>query len=612
VRDTLPEHYEFACGCRPRAAVGPAHNYYTDRFVAVGDAAVTRLYKDGIGSSLLTARQAAYTAVHHGVSRQCFKHHYEPLCAAIKSDNIWGRWLFSINDHAKNSRAFLLAQHRLIGDEQQNTTGPQPFTKAAWGMFSGSYGYGSIARMTLLPASLTKLSVALLKEFLRILLRREIIWPRKLHVGGKKVLILGSGFGGTYVLRHLVPALNRNENVETTMVSDENFFLFSPLLHEVAMGRIETRHVAYPIRRLHWRDRFNFIQASVEKIDLVGHKVSTDIGILSFDYLVLALGTVPDMTELDSVEKRNNIFTLKTLHDSRLIRNHIIEVFERACIERDQERQRQLLTFVVTGAGYTGVQLVTELRDFIYRSLIRYYKTINPDNIRIILIEAEPKIVAELHTNLGSYAMKQLQRMKIEVRLRSKVTRVWEDRVEIDNGEIIPTRTIIWLAGVAANPQIAKLDITKDNIGRVFVDEYLETPGIPGIYAVGDCAYFEDQKSGKPIPPRAHIAVRQAKIVAHNILADIRGRNKKPYCYSEPPELVSLGASKAMFRFRGLRLYGFTARLIWLGAYSLLVTGTHNRMRIIIDWLLSIIFGRDTTFVKTSIGKFMAPENDDE
>ena len=466
--------------------------------------------------------------------------------------------------------------------------------------------------MTLNPASLAKLSMVLLRESLRIMLRRKIVKRGNLHVGSKKVLILGSGFGGTYTLRHLVPVLNRNENVETTMISDENFFLFSPLLHEVAMGRIETRHVAYPIRRLNWRDRFNFIQASVEKIDLTEQKVFTNMGSWDFDYLVLALGSIADMAELNPGEKKNNnIFTLKTLYDSRLIRNHIIRVFERAGIERDSERQRQLLTFVVSGAGYIGVQVVTELMDFIYKSLIRYYKTIDADNIRIILIEAEPKIVAELHTKLGAYAMKQLQHMGIEVRLRSRVTRVWEDRIEINGREIVPTSTLIWLAGVVANPRIAKLDIAKDNIGRVLVNEYMEVPGFSGVYAVGDCAHFKDHKSGQPVPPLAHIAVRQAKVVAHNILADIRGRDKKPYFYSKPPELVSLGASKAAFRFRGLRLYGFAARLIWLGAYSLLVTGTYNRMSIIIDWLLSLIFGRDTTYVKTRIGKFMAAEDDD-
>ena len=596
VRKVLPDNYERACGCQPRAVISSARNYYADRFVTVGDAAVSRLYKDGTGSSLLTAREAARTAVCQGISRRDFERHYRPFCHRINRDNRWGHLLFSFNNKAKDSPAFLLAQRRLIGDEQHDVTAPQPFTKAAWGMFTGSYSYTSIARMALSPAVPVRLLAALFWESSAGLLHKRAISPRRLHVGSRKVLILGSGFGGTYVLRRLVPALNRNEKVETTMVSDENFFFFSPLLHEVAMGNIEPRHVAYPIRRLHWRDRFNFVQASVKRIDLDRRKVITTVGTLDFDYLILALGSVTNMSGLDSME--GNVFTLKTLHDSMLIRNNIIGLFEQASIENDPERQRQLLTFVISGAGYTGVQVVTELRDFIFRSLIKFHRKIDPDNIRIILVEAESKIMADLHTKLGAYAMRQLQQMGIEVRMKSRITRVFADRVEINGIENVPTSTLIWVAGVVANPRIADLDVEKDSIGRVLVNEYLELPGVPGVYAVGDCAHFEDPKSGRPIPPRAHTAIRQAKVVALNILAEIRGKDKRPYRYVNTGEVVSLGVSKAVFRFHGLRLYGLPAKLIWLSAYSLLVTGTYNRVRIIIDWLLSFVFGRDTTFLK--------------
>ncbi|MBI2908953.1 MAG: FAD-dependent oxidoreductase [Chloroflexi bacterium] len=592
----LGQRHERACSCSSRAVVGSARNFYADRFVAVGDAAVTRLYKDGIGSALLTAREAAHTVAYHGLSRDDFEHYYRPFCRQIDRNNRWGRLLFSINEKVKDSRAFLLAQQRLIGDEQDNLRGPQPFTRAAWGMFTGSYSYRSIAWMTLNPASLARVFASLLLEGSRCLFQKRVASPRRLHIGNKKVLILGSGFGGAYVLRHLVPALNRNENVETTMVSDENFFLFSPLLHEVAMGRIETRHIAYPIRRLHWRDRFNFVQAAVQRIDLSAGKVTTTRGTLEFDYLVLALGSVTDMSGLESPGE--NVFTLKTLRDSMLIRNHVIGLFEQASSERDPEWQRQLLTFVVAGAGYTGVQLVAELRDFIYRHLARFYRTIDPNDVRIILVEARPKIVANLDVKLGAYVMNQLQQMGIQVRMGSRVTRVWEDCVEINGVERVPTKTLLWLAGVVANPRIAELNAERDSIGRVFVNEYLEVPDLPGVYAVGDCAHFEDPRTGRPIPPRAHIAVRQAKIVAHNILADIRGRDRKPYRYSGSPEIVSLGASKAVLRFHRLRVYGFLARLIWLVGYSSLVTGRYNRIRIIMDWLLSLVFGRDTTYLK--------------
>ncbi len=598
VQSVLPEQYKRTCGCRPRAVVSSAHNYYTDRFVAIGDAAVSRLYKDGIGSALLTARQAARTIAYHGISRQDFERYYQPFCSRIDRDNQWGRRLFSVNDLVKDSRIFLLAQNRLIGDEQKNARGRQPFTKAAWGMFTGSYSYSSIARMILRPASLANLLVALLKESLKGVSYRGAARLDRLHAGGRKVLILGSGFGGTYVLRHLVPELNPNENIETTMVSDENFFLFSPLLHEVAMGRIESRHIAYPIRRLQWRDKFSFIQASVEKIDLGGRKVMTTMGPLDYDYLILALGSVTDIPKLEPMA--TNVFKLKTLRDSILIRDHIIGVFEQASVVREPELQRQLLTFTVCGAGYTGVQLVAELRDFIYRTLLKFYRRIDPDNIRIILVAAEPKIVVDLHMKLGAYIMKQLQRMGIEVRLKSRVTHVREGHVEINGGEIIPTSTLIWVAGLAANPRIAELDTEKDSIGRVLVNNYLELPGFPGVYALGDCAHFEDPMSGQPIPPRAHTAVRQARVVAHNILAEIRGKDKKPYRYSNTAEMVSLGTSKAVLRFHGLRVYGLPARFIWLVGYSSLVTGTYNRIRIVMDWLLSFVFGRDTSFINLS------------
>ncbi len=525
VRKMLPADYERVCGCRPRAVVAPARNYYGDRFVTIGDAAVSRLYKDGIGSSLLTARQAAHTVVNLGASGRDFQTGYEPLCRSIKSDNLRGKLMFSIHDKAKNSRVFLLSQHRLIGDEQDNSRGPQNLTKVTWGMFTGSYSYRAMVRMALAPLPLARLFKSYSREGLNKLTRGKETYPRQLHVGGKSILIVGSGFGGTYTLKDVVRSLNRNENVQTTLVSNENFFLFLPLLHEVAMGQIETRHIAYPIRRLHWRDRFNFVLGDVEKIDLKNRQVITSSGTFGYDILVLALGSITDVSALGP--PNDNVFTLKTLGDSIQIRNHIIAMFEKASIEKDPERRGRLLTFVVSGGGYTGIQLVTEMRDFIFRSLLRFYRTIDPAEIRVVLVEAERKIVAELHYKLGAYVMNHLQRSGIEVRMKSRITSVREEDVEINGGEVLPMSTLIWVAGVVANPRIAELDAEKDSIGRVMVNEYLEVPGYPGVYALGDCAHFEDPKTGRGIPPRAHSAVRQARVAARNVLADIRGRGKK-------------------------------------------------------------------------------------
>jgi NADH dehydrogenase len=601
VRERLPEGYERACSCRPKAIITSARNPYADGFVALGDAAVSRLYKDGIGSALLTAREAARIVARHGFSRHDFDRHYRPLCRRMTGDNRWGRFLFAINNRTKDSRMFLLAQQRLIGDEQTNARGAQPFTKVVWGMFTGTYSYRAIARMALNPVVLARLAWALARErpaWLTSRGRGEVA-RRVVHIGSRKVLILGSGFGGTYVMRHLVPSLNRNEHVETTMVSDENFFLFSPLLHEVAMGAIETRHVAYPIRRLHWRDRFDFVQASVRRIDLDNKQVITADRTLDYDYLVMALGSVADTSGLDpQALESGNVFTLKTLYDSVRIRNHLMGTFERASVETDPERRRQLLTIVVVGGGYIGVQVITELLDLIFRNVARFYRTIDPSEVRMVLAEAGPGIATRLQQSLAAYIVRYLERNGAEVLVNSRVTRAGNGFVEINGSDRLPAGTVIWVAGVVSNPLVAGVSAETDDLGRVVVDRNLEVPGFPGVYAVGDCAHFVDTKSGQPIPPRAHTTVRQARVAARNILADIRGRAKKAYPYSNPVEIVSLGSLKAVFRYKDFRLYGFPARLIWVVSYAYLITGTYNRVRVLLDWFLSLVFGRDTTFVR--------------
>jgi NADH dehydrogenase FAD-containing subunit len=596
VREVLPEKYERACSCRPRAVIGAAQNYFSENFVAIGDAAVSKLYQDGLTSSLLTARGAAHTSIYHGITRREFKRHYQPVFHDIDQDRQWGHKLFSMNNRAKNSRIFLLTQERLTGIEQDNTKGQQPFTKAAWGMLTGSYGYKNLMKGLFHPASIFRFLREVLLEIFHGLFHGRETTHRKLKVGSKKVLILGSGFGGSYTLKYLVPSLNRNENVETTMVSDDNYFLFTPLLHEVALGRIETRHIAYPIRSLQWKDRFKFVHANVNNIDLNAHKVNTTAGTLDFDYLVLALGSVSDTPE--SVLDAQNVFTLRTLNDAMLIRNHIIRIFEQASAEQDLERKQQLLTFVVSGADYIGVQVVTGLRDLVMSSLPKFYREIDSNRIRIILVEEKPKVVDDLDPKLGAYVMRYLRSKGIEVKRKSRVTRVRQNGIEINNSEYIPAGTVIRISSALVNPPIAALSVARDYKGRVVVDQYLEVPEAPGVYALGDCAHIKNPKTWLPISPLAHTTVRQARIVAGNIRSDIRGWDKKKYQYSRPPDMVSLGSYKAVFHFRRVRLYGYLPRLILALIYLFLVTGTPNRVRIVVDWTLSFIFSRDTTLLK--------------
>jgi NADH dehydrogenase len=415
----------------------------------------------------------------------------------------------------------------------------------------------------------------------------------------KRILIAGSGFGGTYALWQLMPLLKHGENIKVTMVSNENFFLFTPLLHMVAMGIIETRHISYPIRKLQNSQQFEFIQADVNNIDLAAKQLKTSAGSLSYDYLLLSLGSVTKMPDFEySRAEGSNLFTLKSLVDAVYIRNHIINIFERASAEKDTAKQRQMLTFVVAGAGYTGIQLVTELRDFIFRSLTRFYKTIDPRKIRIIMVEIEDKIMSDSRPKLVNYITGCLEKMGVEVKNNSRITALKENRVIINNSEIIDTETVLWITGVVSNPCIAEIKAPTDDLGRVVVDEFLTVPGFKGVYAIGDCANFKDNRSGLPIPPRAHSTVRQAKVAAGNILADIRGVGKKPYRFSNPFDTVSLGTTKAAFRYNDFYLFGVLGRFVWLVGYLLLMKGSYNRVRIFADGFFSAIFGRDITNVK--------------
>jgi len=596
VKEILPKNYTFACGCRPRATVSPARNFIGDRFITVGDAAITRLYKDGIGSALMTGRLAAHTVVYFGTGKRDFEKHYLPFLRHMKKNNLWGKLLFYANDHAKDSPLFVRAQQRLIAKEQEKKIMNRPFTRAAWGMFTGIYPYGEIAKKILHPLALLELSFSLLQEVLGNFLGNPSQVPvRRLYIGERNILILGGGFGGVSVLKHLARRTNRNEKVKITLISEENYLLFTPLLHEAAMGSIETRHIAYPIRRLHWQDRFQFILARVEGVDFENQEVKTAAGIFSYDSLVIALGSVVDKSTINLVGGK--VFTLKTLYDAMALRNHIISNFERVASERDRQNRAPLLTFVIVGGGYIGVQAAAELADFIHKSLLLFYRQINPAEIRIVLVENQGKIVSRLDEKLGAYVMKELLNMGIEVRTRSHPTNVGKGYIELDGKETIRTETIIWTTGMRSHPLLSTWPIETDELGRIYVNNFLEVRGLDRVYALGDCARFENPKTLEPIPPRAHTTVRQAKVVAHNILADLRGLDKKAYRYSDTGEIVSLGASKAVFRFYSLRLYGFTARLIWLLAYSTLITGSYNRIRIVTDWLLSLIFGRDLTLL---------------
>ncbi|MFH1626345.1 MAG: FAD-dependent oxidoreductase, partial [Pseudomonadota bacterium] len=505
VRCFLPPDYKLVCGCKPKINVGPAENPYADGFVAIGDAYVSRLYKDGIGSALRTARCAADTAVHKGISRKAFADHYGPLGRIIHRDNRRGHLLFDIHYHTKNSETFYLAHSRLVASEWSRPPTRRPFNQVVWGIFTGSDPYTRIMAMTLNPMALVRFGWAMFVQKIRLLLHRPeetfTCVASDLESEQKKnILILGCGFGGFYTALHMQKFMKRDKNYAVVLVSNENFFLFTPLLHKVACGAVETRHIAYPIRRLKRRPRFNFHQREIRSIDLQGKKIATDSGILDYHYLVLALGSITDTRALPSFE--NNVFELKALFDGLVLRNHIIRMFEQADVEPRTDEQSHLLTFVVVGGGYTGVQLAAEIDDFVRGSLVKGYRRINPALIKIILIEEGSRIMEEMEERLAATALAYLKSQGVEVLLDSRVTTVSEKTIEITGKRTIFTRTMVWVTGVVANPLVAELPAEKDERGRVKVNEFLQVSGYAKVYALGDNACFITPQTGKALPFR--------------------------------------------------------------------------------------------------------------
>ena len=407
-----------------------------------------------------------------------------------------------------------------------------------------------------------------------------------------RIVILGGGFGGVYTARHLEQLCKRRPDVEIVLVSRDNFLLVTPLLFEVCSGTLDLRHCAFPVRAFLRTTRFG--EGSVQSIDLERRTVRVASARrtieLAYDQLVLALGALTNQSMIPGSE---NAFTFKTLADALLLRNHMIERFERADEEPDAERKRALLTFVIIGGGLVGVELFGELTAFV-DAITPLYPHVSRNEVRCILLQGGERIMPEMDARLADYGVRVLSgRPGADIRTHAEVRAIEPGKVHLP-GETIAAETIILAAGIVPNPVVANLPVEKDARGHIVVEGTMRCKSHPEVWALGDCACIPSPE-GKPYPNLAQHALREAKTLAGNIHAALEGRPPTPFIYDTLGMMGSLGHSKAFGQLLRVRVHGVLAWFVRRTYYLLQMPGWSRRLRIMTDWTFALLFRADVT-----------------
>jgi NADH:quinone reductase (non-electrogenic) len=413
-----------------------------------------------------------------------------------------------------------------------------------------------------------------------------------------RILIVGGGFGGVYAAMELERLLKKDPGVEVGLISNENYLVFQPLLPEVISGSIGILDTISPIRRL--CPNTNLYCREVESIDLATRTVTASSGFrprpyrLECDHLVLALGTVTSFAHQPGLEE--HALPFKYLGDGLVLRNHIIHALEEADIETDPEVRRALLTFVVAGGGFSGVEAVAELNDFV-RKVARNFRRIERGEIRVVLLHSGPLILPELPANLAGFAQRLLQRRGVDIRLGTRLAGATGEAALLSGGERIPTKTLVSTVPSAPHPLVAALPCRKEK-GRIVVDPFLEVPGFPGVWAVGDCAWILDSKSAQPCPPTAQHAIREARCLAGNLVAGLKGGPKRAFTFQALGKLAALGHHSAVAEVFGIKLSGFVAWLLWRTIYLMKMPGFDRKVRVAVAWFMDLLLPPDIVQLK--------------
>ena len=411
-----------------------------------------------------------------------------------------------------------------------------------------------------------------------------------------RIVILGGGFAGVTTALGLARRCAGVLPVHITLISDQNFFLFTPMLAEAATGAVESRHILYPIRPLCGAWGIEFGELSVDAVDLerrrivARHRRSAARQQVRYDALVIALGATPNVGMAPGAAE--HALTFKGAGDAVAIRNRVIDLFEAAALTDDPWVRRRLLTFVVVGAGHAGTELMAALEELTRGILIRHFPSIPKDDVRLVLVGSA--VLPQTATNLATYAKEQLLARRIELETQ-RAARVTEEGLALQDGRLVPSACVIWTAGNRVSPVVAGLPAAKTKDGRLLVNEFFEVKDAHDVYALGDNAAQTDPDTGAPYVATAQVALRQGQALAGQLEAKLTGRERRPFRFRLLGEMVPLSRRTAVADLKGVKLLGFPAWLIWKTVYMLKLPTLAARVRVALDWTVELFFERDVS-----------------
>lgn len=410
------------------------------------------------------------------------------------------------------------------------------------------------------------------------------------------IVIAGGGFGGYYAARTLEKLLPQHSS-RVTLVSDVNFLLFTPLLPGAAAGTLEPRHVVVPLREQLkttdlWLGRVS--GAAPERNRLIVDSLDGRRHELHYDQLIVAVGSTSRTLPIPGLVEHAMGF--KTLSEAIALRNRVLSLLEIAETMPDAETRAELLTFVFVGAGYAGLEGLAELQDFM-ADVIDLYPRCRVQGMRFMLVEAKERVMPEVAPALAAFAERELRGRGIEIRTNTTVEEVSDRWVRLKGGEVIPTRTVAWTAGVKPHPVVAQMGLPLGAGGRIDVDATMRVRDHANVWAIGDVAAVPDPaRKGQPSPPTAQHAIRQGRRVARNVVAELgAGGRVKPFTYKTKGVFVDMGRHQAVASTMGIKWRGFPAWFLARTYHLANMPGTKRKLRLVVDWTVSLLFSRDTS-----------------